>query len=92
MTHEPNPLKSWRTDKGLSTELLAGLIEVDPATVRSYETGRRVPRPLIMMRIEQVSLGRVTASDLLRACAGADLPAHAAGAGCEATPAPAAGA
>ena len=64
-----HPLRSWRLAKDLSVEQVAALINVDAATVRSYETGRRIPRPQIMVRIEAVTLRGVTASDFLPATA-----------------------
>lgn len=76
----------------LTADAVGRLVGVSGAAVVSYELGRRCPRPEIMASIEAVTLRRVRLQHFVSPCAGADLPAHATGAGCEATPAPAAGA
>ena len=60
-----HPLRSWRVARGLTVDQVAGLVETSPSAVRNYELGRRVPHPVIMARIEMVTLRRVRASVFL---------------------------
>ena len=60
-----HPLRAWRVSHDLTVDQVASLIEASPAAVRNYELARRVPHPVIMARIEMVTLRRVSASDFL---------------------------
>ena len=59
-------LKTYRLSKDLTREDAANFLELaNESVVRRYETGERYPRPEIMARIERLTGGEVTASDML---------------------------
>ena len=59
----PTKLKELRQARGLTPEQLAELIEINPRTYRSYESGKTKPRIAIFKKI--VIALETTADELL---------------------------
>jgi len=53
----PEHLKAVRRCLGLSQRHLAGLLGVDPSTVREWETGTRRPCPILRRELESTLWG-----------------------------------
>lgn len=58
-------LGTWLEEKGITREAFAARIETTAPSVTRYVNGERVPRPRIMKRITEVTLGQVTANDFI---------------------------
>ena len=58
-------LRDWRKQKGWTVAQVADLLGIGVSTVTAYENGSRRPRPEMANQIERLTLGHVTASDLL---------------------------
>lgn len=59
-------LRTFRKSKGWTLEEAAAFAGLANESVwRRYETGERYPRPDVMAKIEKLSSGEVTASDVL---------------------------
>jgi len=62
------PLRVWREAKGWNTQRLAEELGLDdksgPGTVWRWETGRSRPDADVIAKIEEVTEGAVTASDM----------------------------
>lgn len=59
-------LKTWRTKRDLTLDALAEMLETNIPNVSRIEQGGQWPGPLLMLRIEKVTKGEVTASDILK--------------------------
>ncbi len=52
-----HPLKNFRSERGLTQEALAALLEVDPITVSRWETGaRRIDEKLLQAVAEKTGI------------------------------------
>jgi transcriptional regulator with XRE-family HTH domain len=58
-------LKEWMSDNGLTDAEMARKLGVSQASVSRYRASRRVPEPIVMKRIEEVTNRAVTASDFI---------------------------
>jgi transcriptional regulator with XRE-family HTH domain len=52
-------LADWRKEKGLTQKDAAALFGVSQPMLSEYEDGKKVPRTLLALKIEQVTEGRV---------------------------------
>lgn len=58
-------LKTWRTQREMTQAALAALLGTTPPTVCRIEAGEQWPAPQLMLAIERVTQGKVTASHIL---------------------------
>ena len=65
-----NVIRELRQRAGLTQELLARLVDVSPATISAYETGRTSPTVEMLQRLGEVTGLEVCVT--IRAAAGSD--------------------
>jgi len=58
-------LKEYRLSKKLSSKEFAERLGVDNSTLFRYETGARFPSREVLVRIKEVTKGKVTANDFV---------------------------
>jgi len=60
-------LKEYRLSKKLSTKDFSEKLGVNLSTLFRYETGARFPSREVLVRIKEVTKGKVTANDFVEA-------------------------
>lgn len=65
MVDGPMTLKQWLQATGYSREWLAEQLDVDLSSVGRYVTGARTPRWEIIVKIRDITKGRVTADSFM---------------------------
>lgn len=58
-------LTAYLQERKLSVEAFAELVECDPTTIWRAATGRSIPRRALLLRIMEVTGGKVTANDFI---------------------------
>jgi transcriptional regulator with XRE-family HTH domain len=54
----PQQLLDWRTDKGLTQEVLASMLGLDRGTINRYENGKRKIPPTLELALKGLELKR----------------------------------
>ena len=60
-------LRDWIIETG--PKKAAKLLKVEPATISYWKTGRQLPRPKYMVKINQLSKGKVSYKEMIETAA-----------------------
>jgi DNA-binding transcriptional regulator YdaS (Cro superfamily) len=68
---ETHPLAAWIAPQPMTFEQAADMLGCHRVTLHRYASGKKMPKPAMCLRIERLTGGVVTASDLARSYVGA---------------------